>query len=397
MSVATILVVDDSPHTRALLASLIVSAGHRVVEASDGAEGFGLARRELPDLVITDVLMPEMDGYEFLRRLRNEPATATTPVIFYTAAFIQDEVSTVADRWGLCWVLPKPSEPAQILRAMEVALKEPSQLPIPPPPDESSREHLAVLNRALMRQVRSLEAAQLERQRLVQDLHEANRQRRLLLARLVTAQEEEARRIAADIHDDSIQVMAVVNLRLGLLGRSLVDPAQLRTLDELQSVVKLSIAKLRRLLFELRPLALDQGGLAVALGERLEQAWREEGPAYEVHDGFPSEPGPEARVILYRVAQEALTNVERHAGASRVVINLEGSEGGFLIRIQDDGAGFDAGTSTGSPLGHMGLRAMRERAEMAGGWTRVSSSPGAGTTVECWVPADLPAPDAAGT
>lgn len=388
---AAVLVVDDNAQTRALLASLLPHAGHRLIQASDGAEGFDLARQRPPDLVITDVLMPRMDGYEFLRRLRTDEATTTIPVIFYTAAYLRDEVAALADRWGRCWVLAKPSEPVEILRAVETALATQAPEASTPPPEDFYQEHLAVLNRKLLQQVRSLEESQLERQRLMRDLRETDRHRRLLLARLVSAQEEEAKRIAGGIHDDSIQVMAAVSMRLGLLARTITDPTTQKSLGELQSVVQVSVAKLRQLIFDLRPLALDEGGLGAALSERLERSAGAGGPAYEVHDGFASEPGPEVRVTLYRVAQEALANVQRHARASRVVVRLEERDGGFLLKVQDDGVGF-GGPGSDSPIGHLGLTAMRERAEMAGGWTRVTSQPGAGTTVECWVPAQLRAP-----
>ena len=91
--------------------------------------------------------------------------------------------------------------------------------------------------------------------------------------------------------------------------------------------------------------------------------------------------------MLYRIVQEALANVRKHARASSVSVLLEERQGGFNVRVEDDGEGFATGEMGPLP-GHLGLPGMRERAELAGGWSRVNSSPGAGTVVEAWVPAE---------
>src|SRR5438094_10400787 len=90
-SVATILIVDDRPSNREFLVTLLGYRGHRLLQAADGAEGLPIARAEHPDLVIADILMPTMDGYEFVRQLRLEAAIANTPVIFCTAHFLEQE------------------------------------------------------------------------------------------------------------------------------------------------------------------------------------------------------------------------------------------------------------------------------------------------------------------
>jgi len=92
------------------------------------------------------------------------------------------------------------------------------------------------------------------------------------------------------------------------------------------------------------------------------------------------------RLILYRIAQEALANVRKHANASRVHVRLTQQDGGYLVQVEDDGDGFDAPEMLRSAPGHLGLSSMRERAEMAGGWCKVHGLPGNGTTVEFWVP-----------
>ncbi|HYC42822.1 MAG TPA: EAL domain-containing protein [Noviherbaspirillum sp.] len=128
---ATILIVDDHVLNRQFLMVLLGYSGHSLIEAADGAEGLDLACARLPDLVIADILMPNMDGYEFVTRLRAIPAIAGTPVIFYTAAYHEREASLMAMACGVQWVLPKPSDPDLILKTVHEALGMPAR-PLPP-------------------------------------------------------------------------------------------------------------------------------------------------------------------------------------------------------------------------------------------------------------------------
>src|ERR1043166_7812644 len=117
-----ILAIDDRPINRQFLVSLLGYGGHSVLEASDGEEALGIVRHEHPDLVITDIKMPNMDGYEFVDRLRQEPGIAATPVIFYTASYHEREAQGVAQSYGVADIITKPSEPEVILRKVNAAL-----------------------------------------------------------------------------------------------------------------------------------------------------------------------------------------------------------------------------------------------------------------------------------
>lgn len=218
----------------------------------------------------------------------------------------------------------------------------------------------------------------------VETLKQVDQNRRALLRRLVHAQEEERRAIASDIHDDSIQSMFAVGLRLFSLRESMQDAAQIEQVDRLQQNVQQSTDRLRHLLFELRPAALDEGGLPAALRQYLDVMKQESGIDFALETALDS-PASETQVIAYRIAQEALGNVRKHARARRVECAVSVVEDGILTRIADDGVGFD-GSRNGSVPGHLGLIAMRERAEMAGGWFRIASSAGKGCVVEYWIP-----------
>lgn len=210
-------------------------------------------------------------------------------------------------------------------------------------------------------------------------------QRRELAQKVETAQEEERRRIAADIHDDPIQVMSAVELRLSMLA----DQPEMITsaaLGELRSTVRHSIERLRSLVFELRPLALDRDGLVVAVDQYLGHAAKETGWEHEVIDELAQEPEPELRASLYRIVQEAVTNARKHADARRVSVRISTVGDGVTVTVTDDGTGFDTGRAESPVPGHLGLTTMIERAELFGGWCRLASTADAGTTVQCWLP-----------
>ena len=226
-----------------------------------------------------------------------------------------------------------------------------------------------------------------ERHHAQQRLARLDEQRRWLLGRVVQAQEEERRRIAGDIHDDAIQTIASTRLLLTMFRKRLRDPEQCQLLAKAEASIDASLQRLRTLVFELRPVVLDEVGLAAALRQYLTETAAQGGFQAELRDELEREPPAEVRVIAYRIAQEALSNVRLHAGATRVRVRLEEGDGGLAVTITDDGAGFEPDRARASPRpGHLGLTSMHERAAMADGWCRVDSRPGGGTTVRFWLP-----------
>jgi PAS domain S-box-containing protein len=157
---AVILVVDDHPVNRDFLATLLGCPGHTVLEASDGAKALVIARERHPDLVITDLVMPVMDGYEFVRELRGDPSLAATRVIFYTANYLRDEVEPMAAALGVRHVVSKPADPPALLALAEEALKEAAAELVRPMPEAAHKEYLRTLSGKLADKVRELEAAQ---------------------------------------------------------------------------------------------------------------------------------------------------------------------------------------------------------------------------------------------
>ncbi len=357
------------------MATLLGHAGYRVLEAETGEAALELARERRPDLIISDILMPGMNGYEFVRRLREEPDAGGTPVIFCTANYLEREVHDLASSCGVSQFISKPCPPEVVLATVAETLDQPGSPPLPPAPGpEFEREQLRVINDKLVEKVAELE-------RVIAH-------RRQLLGLLMNAQEEERHRIADGIHDDSLQSVVAIGLRLAALRRKIDDPAAIEALEGARESVKLAAERLRSLLFELRPPELERQGLAPALRSYLERAQRDEGLDFVLDDRLGWDPEPEIRTFLYRLAQEVLMNVRKHARATRVEVTLSVRDGKHVIRVRDDGIGFAPGEALRARPGHLGLAALTERIELAGGAMRIESAPGRGATVELEIPAD---------
>ena len=227
--------------------------------------------------------------------------------------------------------------------------------------------------------------AQAELEQSLTLVREGDDVRRKLLQALVNAQEDERRRIASDVHDESVQTMTALSLRVGLLKDRLGDPELAVEVERIESLAGKSVERLRRLIFELRPPALDRDGLAAAIRNYLDETSFGHGVERVLRNRLEREPSPAIRIAAFRIAQEALTNVTKHASARRIVLELENEGGGVLVRVVDDGRGFAAEDHAPLP-GHLGLEGMRERAELLGGWCRIESAIGEGTRVAFWLP-----------
>ena len=220
-------------------------------------------------------------------------------------------------------------------------------------------------------------------------LGSADRDRENLLGHLIRAQEEERSRIAAGIHDDTIQMLTAANLALQQLRLRLRDPEHVRILDRLAGTLSLSMARLRQLIFDLRPTGIGNGSITAALRAYLEEMRSESGITYQYEDSRTARAPASTNMLIYRVVREALLNVRKHSRARTVVVQMRDVSDGYLVRIVDDGVGYSPAEVEDRP-GHLGLILMRERVQAAGGWCRIESMPGGGTTVEFWVPLQAP-------
>ena len=214
-----------------------------------------------------------------------------------------------------------------------------------------------------------------------QDLHGLTR-------RLVQAEEAERRRLARELHDRVGQSLSALNINLDIISREshALTPALRQRLDDSLGLVDSTLQSIENVMAELRPPLLDEYGLGAALGWHAEEFARRTGVRVAVADRNPAESKnarPEAAVALFRIAQEALNNVLKHARATDVRLEVSATDEELILDVQDDGQGFDLASAR---RGRWGMTTMRERAEAAGGQLHIASSPGEGTRIHARVP-----------
>jgi signal transduction histidine kinase/GAF domain-containing protein len=350
-----ILLVEDNSEMRQFLMNLL-SPQYDVVAVSNGRE----ARRILDsdptaiDLILTDVMMPVMNGYDLLRSVRQDPIVRTIPVVMLSARAGDEATLAGLDAEADDYVV-KPFSANELLARVRANIR--------------------------MAQFRKEAAEAREKARATKAEHE----RLELLERLVTLQEQERLRIARELHDQTGQNMTGLSLGLKGLEPHIQDERGRETLRWLEQLTGEIGQSLHRTAWELRPTSLDDIGLLRAL-EDYTRDWSERfGISVDLHGRIDNERfPPKVETTTYRVVQEAMTNVLKHAGASTVSLILESRDALLQVIIEDDGKGFDPGSVRGSE--HLGLAGMRERLALVSGTLTIDSTIGVGTTLYVRIP-----------
>jgi len=217
---------------------------------------------------------------------------------------------------------------------------------------------------------------------LARRLQRSAREREEALQRSLDVSDRERRRIAGDLHDGPVQELAGLSMRLSASAESTADPAQQQVLRESATAVRGSVRTLRSAIVGVYPPNLEASGLGPAL-EDLTSRLRHEGLAVSLDVSDPAGYGSVVDQLLYRVCQEALRNVEKHAGASRVFVSVGRDDGSAVLTVTDDGRGIPA---EAAGEGHMGLQIVDDLVRDAGGTLVVAPGPSGGTVVRVEVP-----------
>ena len=340
-----ILIVDDDPTARETMVAFLESENYELDLATDGIHALQLLKNLQPDLILLDVMMPGMDGFEVCRRIRATPQLAEVPIILLTAlddrASLMQGIESGADDF-----LHKPVDRQEIVARVRTIIR---------------------LNR-----YRTL----LEQRENLKDMAD----------RLVTAQEQERLRISRELHDDLGQALTTHMLALRNFQNDLSLPvtelfAGLQALYDQSHEIAI---KIRRLAQDLRPPILDALGLRQAVqtycGKFTE---RTQLPVIvEIERDLPAL-SDVYNVTLYRVLQEALTNVAKHAQASRVWVDLSVDEDSINLVIQDNGHGR---SPRDNHTNGIGLTGMNERLSLVGGKLLLRSALEGGTILTASLP-----------
>lgn len=360
---AEVLVVEDTPASLDLLSELLSQAGYAVRPAPDGRMALRSAQARPPELILLDVRMPGIDGYEVCRRLKDDVRTRDVPVIFLSA------LREAGDRLrgfelGAVDYIAKPYQPEEVLARVRTHV-------------ELRRLQTSLEQRVEERTVQLLEAQA--------SLQASQAQLEELAGFLQSVREEERSSIARELHDELGQALTALRIDLGWLREkcdSLGAPVVERAAAS-YALVERTIDALRRISEGLRPGMLDVLGLAAAIEHHVAQFEERSGIACSLtmnREEF--ELSEKLATAIFRLVQEALTNVLRHAAASRLSVLIDDADCGIRVRIDDDGHGFQ--DSGGKKT--FGLLGMRERVKMLGGTLQITSLPGQGTHIEACFP-----------
>ncbi len=347
-----ILLVDDNPDLLDVISALLRLKGHEVCTAPNGLEGLRLARQWRPDLVLLDVRLPDVDGFEVCRRIKSDPALVDVFVIL-----LSGEATSAAQKAG----------------GLDTGADEYPTKPV-------DAEELAARVRTAAR-LRHTTAA----------LRASEQELRRLSWRIIEAQEAERQRVARDLHDGVNQIIASVKMRLRKIEDSLAtaNPTASQMLARCDQLLVQALEENRRIAHALRPTDLDELGLAEACRHLCKELEGRSNLQVSCQiEPLAQRSSPTAELNLFRIVQESLANAEEHARATKVSLLMRLRDGRLELVIQDNGRGFDpASARPGQDKRRgIGLTNLHERAAALGGACEVKSAPGQGTTIMVRVP-----------
>jgi signal transduction histidine kinase len=368
-----LLFVDDDPGVLAAVKRFLRRYRYEVTTAPDGPTGLQIMREQGPfHLVVSDYQMPAMTGDRFLAQVAE--LTPVTRRMIMSAYADSEQLLAAINAGKVHRYLVKPWDSQELLAAIDDLLADYDQL--------TQQGQLADVSLDLKERLDD-HAARLEAQG--RQLQESNHRLRLLASHLEIVRDEERSRLARDIHDDLGQTLTAINLRIAAMLQSGPDLDPRPGLRELKNEIDRAIDTVQRVISAMRPQVLEELGLEAAF-EGLAREARTRGGldcklTWDLQDRTLS---PEIVTCLYRVAQEATTNVLRHAEAGKLLISLRCHHGWCRLQIADNGAGItDAQAQAHNSFGLMG---MRERVTRCGGSFSISQREGGGTLVEVQVP-----------
>jgi signal transduction histidine kinase len=344
-----ILVVNDIADQLELMRVLLMQSGYRVLTAGDGLEALEIAQTIRPDLIISDVSMPRLDGIELCRMVRQQPPLRLVPLLLVSAHH-RDSASAVSGlKAGADDYLESPYDPVRLVAKV---------------------------------------ARLLERKRLEEKLSITNEELRALAAKLQSVREEESIRIAREIHDALGGALTALKMDLASLGRSLSESGEKRIAQKVAAMsdfVDETVHKVRTIATELRPSVLDDLGLMAAIEWQAKEFQKRTG--IEVRTTSDKEEvilAAEKSTAVFRIFQEILTNVTLHAQATRLEVVVEVKSNNLIMSVSDNGIGITEIDISGPRS--LGLLGMRERALVCGGQVEITGSKGVGTKVIVSVP-----------
>ncbi len=383
-----ILAIDDNADNLTTLKAIVQDVlPHCVLStALSGRQGIELAKIDDPDVILLDIVMPGMDGYEVCRQLKSDEKLRTIPIIFLTALRTDRESRIKALDAGVDAFLSKPLDDQELVAAVRAMARIKVAALI-------QRDDTKKLARLVEERTKALTQSRVAILNSMADLkiemseHAKSEERfRQLAQRVETIREEERKRLARELHDDIGQTFTALKIDLVMLEGDCACHDEVKgKMRDMHKLLGEGIQSIHSLCRRLRPGAIDDLGLTGAL-TGLVESWKQRNQMECVFfsDMNESEVPDDIKTAVFRIVQESLTNISRYANASKVEINLVADGRLLSISVADNGCGMDDDAKN-KPTS-FGLLGMHERIEALGGELRINSSPGKGTQIETTIP-----------
>ena len=342
---AKILVVDDEPKSLYALQELLSSLEQNLMVAQSGEEALKLALKHDFAVILLDVRMPGLDGFETAKLIRGRERSSQTPIIFLTAQ--ADEMNSMFRGYAV--------------GAVDYLMK-----PVVP---EVLKSKVAIFVELHMKTER---------------LRESEDKLRRLAAHLISVREEERAHIAREIHDELGQVLTGIKMEVGWLAKRLKEPALLEKTESMAKLIDSTVQTVRKIATGLRPEMLDDMGLVAAVGWQAKEFQKRTGIRCRAKLPPERKFDLEISTCIFRIFQEILTNVARHSRATRVDVELAVTGEHFKLEVVDNGVGIADSDLYGRKS--LGLLGMQERAMLFGGEVGIAGTPGQGTRVSVSIP-----------
>ncbi|OFX51940.1 MAG: hypothetical protein A2066_09505 [Bacteroidetes bacterium GWB2_41_8] len=345
-----ILAIDDDLNNLKVILAILncYFPDYQVLLSQSGIEGIEIAKRELPDTILLDILMPEMDGFEVCHILKNNESTKHIPILLVSAlnemSFRIKGLNAGADAF-----ISKPIDNAELKAQVNVMLR-----------------------------IKSTEDL----------LRKRNEKLRTLTYELAIAEEKERRKIAEYLHDGLGQAISIAAIKLSSIAREKLPPAVKKTLEESSELLCDAIGETRELVYDLSPPILYELGLIAAIKWKLEQVEKKFGIITMFRSDENSiELVNDIKVLLFRMVCELLNNAVKYSGADLIKVEIQKNLKNITIMVIDNGKGFDFSQGMNlSDFGGFGLFSVKERLETLQGSLMIESEPSLGAKIIVTIP-----------
>ena len=374
-----ILAIDDVYNNLLLIKSILIKklSGYDILFANSGKEGIEIAKKELPDTILLDIYMPEMDGYEVCSILKEDELTKNIPVLMVSAYGDDSNVRVKGLNAGADGFITKPYRISELVAIVNVMLRI-----------KNAEDLLRMQNKDMEHSILKLQKAErIQKKNLIQ-IQNYQKKLKKLNSELIQTEEKERKTIAGYLHDGIGQTLSIAHIKLTSLLNEELNPKVKKTISESSKLIDSAINDSRLLTYDLSPPILYELGLIEAIKWKLEQVREKSNiSVFFKSDIKTINISTDRRILIYRIVCELFLNVIKHANAELISVEITKVTKKYYITILDDGIGFDSKKESklNKQVGY-GLFSINERLDSINGSFLLQSNKESGTSATIIVP-----------